>query len=141
MWHKADRSELTWVSSIIDCIPMEPKFFQTMSTAVYISLWSKYRPAIVQLMLASENGPQQYKLFDHEFKALNSKEKTYSFELQAYRGRAVNNIKTSVPAQDLLNMLNTSRKASELIGEGQFDFKLDKQFVLHISRKKVEAAV
>jgi hypothetical protein len=85
-------------------------------------------------MLASEESPQQYKLSDHEFKQLNSKEKTYSFELHAYQGKAVNNIKTSAVAQDLLSMLNTSRKASELMDNGHFEFKLDKQFMLRVSR-------
>lgn len=101
---------------------------------MYISLWSKYRPVIIKLMMASEGGPQQYKLFDHEFKALNAKERNYSFELQAYQGKAVNNIKTSVVAQDLLNILNMSKKASELMNENHFTFMLDKQFVPHVSR-------
>lgn len=105
-----------------------------MVQQMYISLWSKYRPAIIKLMMASADGPQQYRLFDHEFKALNAKERNYSFELQAYQGKAVNNIKSSVIAQDLLNILNMSRKASELMGENRFTFMLDKQFVLHVSR-------
>lgn len=105
-----------------------------MTYQMYVSLWSKYRPAIIKLMMASEEGPQQYRLFDHEFKALNAKERNYSFELQAYKGKAVNNIKTSIIAQDLLNILNMSRKASELMGENHFTFMLDKQFVLHVSR-------
>ena len=105
-----------------------------MGTNLYTSLWNKYRPAIVHLMLASENGPQQYKLSDHEFKALNPKERSYSFALHAFRGKAVNNIKTSTTAQELLSMLNMSRKAVELLEETHFEFTLDKQFVLHITR-------
>lgn len=101
---------------------------------VYSSLWSKYRPAILQLMLASEEGPQQYKLSNHEFKALNSKEKSYSFQLHAHQGKATNSIKTSAAAQDLLSMLTTSRKASELMEDQHFEFLLDKNFVLHVSR-------
>ncbi len=112
-----------------------------MINQVYTSLWSKYRPAIIQLMLAAEGGPQQYKLFDHEFKALNSKEKNFSFELHAHQGKAQNNIKTSVTAQDLLSMLNMSRKASELMAEGHFDFMLDKKFVLHVSKRPVSVDV
>jgi hypothetical protein len=111
---------------------MEPKVYSTMINKVYSSLWNKYRPAIIQLMLASEENEQQYKLFGHEFKALDSKQKSYSFELHAHRGKAVNNIKTSIVAQDLLEMLNTSKKASELMDEKHFTFSLDKQFVLHI---------
>lgn len=114
---------------------MEPRFFGSMINSAYSSLWNKYRPAIIQLMLASEEGAQQYKLFGHEFKTLNPKEKSYSFELHAYQGKSVNNIKTSTVAKNLLDMLNMSRKASELMSEEHFEFKLDKQFTLHISRK------
>ena len=113
---------------------MEPRFFSSMVNPVYASLWNKYRPAIIQLMLASEGGAQQYRLFDHEFKALDPKEKKYSFELHAYQGKSVNNVKPSVVARNLLDTLNTSRKATELMSEGHFAFKLDKEFVLHISR-------
>lgn len=105
-----------------------------MAHSVYASLWSKYRPAIIRMMLASEEGPQQYKLFDHEVKALNPKEKNPSFALRAYQGKAVNNIKSSVLAQDLLAMLNMSRKATELMGEISFEFTFDNRYVLHISR-------
>jgi hypothetical protein len=106
-----------------------------MVTPVYSSLWSKYRPAIIQLMLASkDSSPQEYKLSNHEFKQLNSKEKTYSFELHAFQGKAVNNIRNSVIAQELLSMLNTSRKASELLDAEQFAFSLDKQFVFRVTR-------
>jgi hypothetical protein len=113
---------------------MQPKFFSSMVNQVYISLWNKYRPAIIQLMLASEGGSQQYRLFDHEFKALGPKEKSYSFQLRAHKGKAVNSISSSANAKDLLDMLNMSRKATELMEEGTFEFKLDKQFILHISR-------
>ncbi|HTE31206.1 MAG TPA: hypothetical protein VK666_12585 [Chryseolinea sp.] len=120
---------------------MEPKFFSTMSNQVYISLWNKYRPVIIQLMVASADGPQKYKFFDHEFKALNPKEKGYSFALHAFQGKATNNIKTSVMAQDLLNMLNMSRKASELMSLNHFEFSMDKQFMLHVNRKAPVEAV
>ena len=117
---------------------MEPKFFNTMSNTIYASLWNKYRPAIIQLMVAAEEGPQKYKLFDHEFKALNPKEKSYPFDLQAYQGKATSNIKKSIPAQDLLYMLNTSKKASELMMTNHYAFTLDRQFNLHVTRKPVE---
>jgi len=120
---------------------MEPKFFSTMSNQVYISLWNKYRPVIIQLMVNSAEGPQKYKFFDHEFKALNPKEKSYSFALAAYQGKATNNIKTSLLAQDLLNMLNMSRKATELMQSNHFEFNMDKQFILHVKRPApIEAA-
>jgi hypothetical protein len=105
-----------------------------MSTYMYTPLWNKYRPALLKLMLAAEQGSQQYKFSGHEFKALNSKEKSYSFELRAFQGKAVNNIKSSIIAQELLEVLNLSPKASELMDSGTFQFVLDKKFVLHVSR-------
>lgn len=107
-------------------------------TTIYTSLWNKYRPAIIQLMVAAEGGPQKYRLFDHEFKSLNPKEKSYPFAMEAFQGKATNNIKKSVPAQDLLIMLNTSKKATELMMTNHYEFTLDRQFNLHITRKQAE---
>ena len=108
----------------------------------YSTLWNKYRPVILQLMSAAvENGPQQYKLFAHEFKAVGQKEKSgFSFLLEASQGRAVNNIKTSTVAKDLLHVLQQSRRASELMHEATYALSLDKQFMLHVTRKVAEKA-
>ena len=111
-----------------------------MTNPVYSSLWNKYRPVILQLMMAAENGPQQYRLYGHEFKAANAKEKSYAFVLSAFEGKAVNNIKTSMAAQELLAVLNSSKKASELLTQFTFEFSLDKQFMLHVVRKEQSAA-
>ena len=114
---------------------MQPHFFNSMTAnQVYVSLWSKYRPAILQLMVASEGGTQQYKLFNHEFKALGPKEKSFSFDLRAHKGKAVNSVSPSMNAKNLLEVLSTSRKACELMDETTFQFKLDSHFVLHITR-------
>ena len=105
----------------------------------YSTLWNKYRPVILQLMSAAvEHGPQQYRLFSHEFKAVGQKEKSgFSFVLEASNGRALNNIKTSTVAKDLLLVLQQSRRASELLNEAPYELSLDKQFILHVSRKGV----
>ncbi len=117
---------------------MSPLFFDSTSTKIYVPLWNKYRPAILQMMVASAEGPQQYKLFGHEFKGLNPKEKGgYTFTLQAHKGRAQNNIKRSIVAQDLLAVLEMSRKATELMGTDSYEFALDKQFVLHVAKMPV----
>ena len=103
----------------------------------YTPLWNKYRPAILKMMVDSLETPQEYKLSAHEFKAMNSKQKGgYNFTLQIWKGRASNNIKSSVVAQDLLGILQLSRKASELIDEAPYEIALDKQFVLHVSKMK-----
>ena len=106
-----------------------------MELKMYAPVWNKYRPAILKMMLDAAAEPQQYKLSAHEFKALNSRQKGgYNFTLEVANGRATNNIKTCLLAQDLLEVLQLSRKGSELIGEASYQFSLDKQFTLHISR-------
>jgi hypothetical protein len=102
----------------------------------YASLWSKYRPVILQLMMAAGTDPQQYKLSAHEFKAIGQREKSgFSFLLEAADGRAVNNIKGSNVARDLLRVLQQSQKASQLMKEGVYELRMDKQFVLHVTKK------
>ena len=104
----------------------------------YSTLWNKYRPVILQLMSAAvENGPQQYKLFSHEFKAVGQKEKSgYSFVLEASQGRATNNIRTSTVAKNLLQVLQQSPRATELLNESTYELSMDKQFVFHVTRKE-----
>ncbi len=107
-----------------------------MENQTYIPIWTKYRPALLQLMVsANDDGPQEYKFFSHEFKQLNPKEKGgYAFTLQAFQGKAQNNIKNSMVAQNLLHVLDGSKKASELLENDKYEFSMDKQFVLHVSR-------
>jgi len=109
----------------------------------YSTLWNKYRPVILQLMSAAvENGPQQYKLFAHEFKAVGQKEKSgFSFVLEAANGKALNNIKTSTVAKNLLQVLQQSRRATELMSEAAYELSMDKHFVFHVTRKSTEKAV
>lgn len=106
-----------------------------MLNRIYSPIWNKYRPAILKMMLDAAAEPQQYKLFAHEFRALNLKQKGgYNFTLQVSKGRAINNIKDSVVAQDLLDVLQLSRKASELIEADPYEITLDKQFVLRVNK-------
>lgn len=107
---------------------------------IYTFVWSKYRPAILKLMIASADGPQQYKFSDHEFRRINPKEKGgYAFTLRAFQGKAMNDIKASAPAQDLLRILQQSGKASSLMETTTYEFMLDKQFVLHINQPEIVA--
>ena len=104
----------------------------------FTPLWNKYRPVILKLMTATADGPQQYQLFVHEFKALSKKDKVgFSFLLQAHQGKAVNNIKTSQVAMDLLTVLQQSKTALQLMNERVYEFTLDKNFIFHINRKDV----
>jgi len=107
----------------------------------YTSLWNKYRPMILKLMVDASKDPQQYKLFSHEFKAVGLKEKTgYSFVLEVSHGKAINKIKGSTVARDLLSVLQQSQKASQLMTEAVYELKMDKQFMFHVTRK-VEKSV
>jgi hypothetical protein len=106
----------------------------------YTPVWNKYRPVILQLMSAAANGPQQYQLYQHEFKAFSKKEKGgYSFLLEAQHGKAINNIKGSQVAFDLLFVLQQSKTALQLLRDAAYEFSLDKNFVLRVNRKNTEA--
>lgn len=105
----------------------------------YSSLWNKYRPVILQLMSAAiEKGPQEYRLFAHEFKAIGVKEKAgFSFTLEASHGKALNNIRSSTVAKDLLQVLQQSRRATELMSEAPYELSLDRNFIFRVHRKEV----
>lgn len=101
----------------------------------YAPLWNKYRPAILKMMMAAAYEPQQYKLTEHEFKSMDMKKKSgFGFNLQIAGSRAATNVKDSEAAQDLMNMLLLSRKASELMETNSYEMMLDKHFVLHIQQ-------
>lgn len=111
-------------------------FFNSIMGDVYGHVWSKYRPVILKMMIASEGLPQEYKFSSHEFKSANQKEKgSFAFTLHAFQGKAVNNIKSSEIAQSLMNVLQQSRKATELMEQETYEFVLDKQFILHIKKQ------
>jgi hypothetical protein len=114
-------------------------FFGTQDQ-VYASLWNKYRPSILKLMLGAAEAPQQYKFYNHEFKALKPTEKTYSFELLVTGGKANNSSKLPLIAKDLLSVLQYSRKATELMAERSYSFKLDRNFIFHVTLQPEVAA-
>ena len=106
-----------------------------MLTRTYIPVWSKYRPAILKMMIDSENALQSYQLSNHEFKALGpTSKKDYSFSLRVASGRAVDGLRDSDVAQSLWEVLQISPKASELISGGTFQFTMDRRFLLHIEK-------
>lgn len=110
-------------------------------TKIYTYVWSKYRPAILQLMLAAADSPQQYKFSSHEFRRVNPREKGgFSFTMQVFQSKALNSIRTSTMAQDLLDILQQSRKASELTEASTYEFNMDKHFVLHVTKVEKETA-
>jgi hypothetical protein len=105
----------------------------------YAPVWHKYRPAILKMMVDSSAEPQQYQLSDHEFKALNPKQKGgYSFSLKVANSKATSGLKDSIVAQDLWEVLKLSPKGSTLISDGGYEFTMDRNFVLHISKTAIE---
>src|SRR5210317_461191 len=107
-------------------------YYSSTAPSKYSYLWSKYRPAILRLMIDSAEDPQEYKFSKHEFHNVNAKEKGgHSFVLRVFEGKALNNIKTSIVAKDLLAILQQSRKASELTSVSTYEFTLDKNYLLH----------
>ena len=105
----------------------------------YGYLWGKYRPAILKLMISSAEGPQQYKFSAHEVRTANPKDKGgFTFTLKFHKGKAVNDIKLSVIAKDLLRVLQQSKKASELSESSMYEFTLDKHFVLHVIKTDIQ---
>ncbi|HMJ68564.1 MAG TPA: hypothetical protein VK508_06705 [Cyclobacteriaceae bacterium] len=112
-----------------------------MSIRKFSPLWNKYRPAILKMMLAAADQPQQYKLMQHEVVAMDSKKKSgWGFTLQVKGSKAINKIKDSEMAQDLLNMLQLSPKASELMNTHTYEIVFDKQFTLHVTQVKAPVA-
>ena len=115
---------------------------QSGTSSTYAYLWRKYRPAILKLMVDSGTGPQQYKFSSHEIKAANAGQKgSHAFSLKIHLGKAVNDIRTSPIAKDLLIVLQESRKASELTEVSAYELKLDKHFVLHVTQPEVKEEV
>ena len=111
-------------------------YYSSTAPSKYSYLWSKYRPAILKLMIDSAEDPQEYKFSSHEFKRVNPKEKGgYAFILRAFQGKAENDIRTSIVAKSLIGVLKQSKTATELMDTAVYEFTLDKQFLLHITKE------
>ncbi len=103
----------------------------------YSYIWNKYRPAILRLMVDSQKDPQEYQFSKHEFHNINPKEKGgYAFNMRVFQGKAINDIRTSTLAKDLLVILQQSKRALEMIDETPYEFTLDKHFLLHIKQEE-----
>ncbi|HEY5918691.1 MAG TPA: hypothetical protein VIU13_14850 [Chryseolinea sp.] len=113
-----------------------------MTAESYGYFWEKYRPAILKLMISSTEGPQKYKFSTHEVKTANPKDKGgFTFTLTVHKRKAVNDVRSSPIAKDLLRVLQQSGKASELSDSSIYEFKLDKHFVLHVAKMDIQREV
>lgn len=102
-------------------------------TSPFSSLWNKYRPAVVKMMTEAVNGPQTYKLFPHEVKALDQKARTFKFTLRVENSKPAATPKDSVIGSDLFYALTLSNKAKELMQQHVYEFTLDRDFTLSVS--------
>lgn len=101
----------------------------------YAYFWAKYRPALLKLMIDSAEGPQQYKFSSHEVRSANTTQKVQTFMLKIHKGKAVNNVRESLIAKDLLWILQQPGKAMELSETFTYQFRLDGQFMLYVVRE------
>lgn len=70
---------------------------------------------------------------------MDEKKKTgYGFSLILSQRKAVNSIKESEAAQDLLSMLQLSPKGSELLERYSYEITLDRNFILHIQQTNIQ---
>jgi hypothetical protein len=98
------------------------------------SVWRKYRPAILRLMVDASKSPQSYKFAPHEFTRLERRPKShYSFALTVLKSKSVHNIRASDIAHDLLHVLRDSKTANELFQSNAYNFVMDSKYVLHIN--------
>jgi hypothetical protein len=107
-----------------------------MLPKAFIPVWNKYRPVILKMMIdSSKDGGQTYQLSQHEFKQMNPKQKGgFTFKLQVANGKAKAGLKDNTLAQDLWDILQYSPKATELIAQSEFEFAMDRNFVLHVQK-------
>jgi|GEM_PF-460131 len=105
-----------------------------LQISAFYPLWKKYKPVVLKLMIDAQNGPQTYPLSKHEFTDLAPKKNiVYSFKMDIFQSKPLVAIKTSLVAQDFMEMIRQSAKAIELMDTSTYHIELDKQFVLNIS--------
>ncbi|OEK00855.1 hypothetical protein BFP97_04730 [Roseivirga sp. 4D4] len=105
-----------------------------LQISAFYPLWKKYKPVVLKLMVDAENGPQSYPLSKHEFTDLAPKKNiVYSFKIDIFQSKPLVAIKTSLVAQDFMEMIKQSGKAIELMDVATYHIELDKQFMLNIS--------
>lgn len=105
-----------------------------LQISAFYPLWKKYKPVVLKLMIDAQNGPQSYPLSKHEFTDLAPKKNiVYSFKMDIFQSKPLAAIKTSLVAQDFMEMIRQSAKAIELMDTSTYHIELDKQFVLNIS--------
>lgn len=105
-----------------------------LQISAFYPLWKKYKPVILKLMVDAQDGPQSYPLSKHEFTDLAPKKNiVYSFKIDILKLKPLVAIKTSLVAQDFMELIRQSNKAAELTATNTYHLELDKQFNFHVS--------
>jgi hypothetical protein len=100
----------------------------------YNSIWRKYRPALLRLMVDASKGPQRYQFVANDFAGLDHRsKKDYCFSLSMNKSKSVNSIRSSPIAIELLHTLQDSKTANQLSQFNTYEFVMDKHYVLHVS--------
>lgn len=106
----------------------------TLQISAFYPLWKKYKPVVLKLMMDAKDGVQTYPLSKHEFTDLAPKKNiVYSFKIDIFQSKPLVAIKTSLVAQDFMEMIRQSGKAIELMDTATYHIELDKQFMFHVS--------
>lgn len=106
----------------------------TQETHKYITLWSKYKPAIVSLMNSLSNNEKNiFNLSEHEFIVVGDRASAgYNFNIQFKNGQVANNLNGSAVARDFKQVLLASKTVNALIRKNDYTIRLDQKFVPHI---------
>jgi hypothetical protein len=100
---------------------------------IYIHLWQKYRPVIINMMKLATEKPQIYQLSKHEFEAIGDRTSSgYSFNLEIINGILANNIDGTAVARDLFEVLKSSKTANSIMQENYIKINLTSDFKLKI---------
>jgi hypothetical protein len=108
---------------------------------IYITIWQKYRPVLLNKMKLALTDPQEYQMSKHEFESIGGRVSAgYAFNLEVNKGVLANKIGGTAIARDLLQVLRTSATAKELMMHHYFKINLTKDCKLKVQiiQPKVE---
>lgn len=103
---------------------------------IYVPLWNKYKPVIIELIENSISNPASYKLFPHEFENIGNRISSgYQFNLELINGMLKNNIDGSAVARDLYKVMVESPTAQQLLKNKHIKISLTQDFILKVQTK------
>ena len=108
-----------------------------MTEGKFLSLWTKYLPAIRILLKRSINNEQQISLGKMELKSVDSrKNANYSFSLEVTNGKMQNKIPAEAIGKDLFTILSGDSGVSDFMSNKNITMSMGSSSLL-----KIESAV